>query len=52
MGQWVMWGPESILVQKVPPLVPLMEVLIEVEENGTMLAQEDGIMAKDNAMVE
>ena len=53
MGQLVRWGPEPILVQEGPPLVPLGKVLMEVED-GTALVQEDGAAAekKNSAMVD
>ena len=40
------------MVQEIPPLVPLTEVLVEVEEIGAMLEQKDGAVVKDDAMVE
>ena len=43
VGKWVRWGPESILAQAGPPLEPMGEVLMEVEE-AAMPAQEDGAM--------
>ena len=47
VGQQVTWGPEPVLAQEGPPLVPLMEVLNE--ESGTALVQEDGAMVGNEA---
>ena len=52
VGQRVRWGPEPILAQEGLPLVPLMEALIEVKENGATLAQEDGTVVEDYDVVE
>ena len=49
VGQQVRWGPEPILAQEGPPLVPLTEAL--EEDSGTTLAQEDGTMVEDDAAV-
>ena len=51
VGQQVRWGPEPILAQEGPPLVPLTEVLMEVEEWCHTGAQEDGTMVEDDAAV-
>ena len=51
VGQRVKWGPKPILAQEVPPLVPLTDALMEVKEDGTVLAQEDGAAVEYNATV-
>ena len=43
MGRWVQWGPEPVLVAEGPPLPPLEEEPMEVE-NGTKQAREDDAM--------
>ena len=50
MGQWVRWVPEPILVQEGPPLEPIWEAPMEVED-GAMLAQEDSA-AENSTVVE
>ena len=51
VGQRVRWGPEPILSQEGLHLSPLTEVPI-VEENGAVLAQEDGSAAENYSKVE
>ena len=38
VGQWVRWGPEPILAQEGPPLVPFIELPMETKEDGIALA--------------
>ena len=45
MGQWVRWGPEPILTQEGPPLAPLGEMQMEVED-GTAPGPEDGAVVE------
>ena len=52
MGQRVRWGLELLLAQEGPPLPPLTEAPIEIEENGATLAQEDGAMVEDDAIAD
>ena len=52
IGQLVRWVPEPILAQEGLPLVTFMEVLMEVEKNGTMLVQKDDATLKDDAISE
>ena len=46
VGQWVRWGPKALLAQEGLPLAPLTEAPMEIKENGTTPAQEDGAMAE------
>ena len=48
VGEWVTWGPVIELVPEGPPLVPLMGS--QNEDSGTMLVQEDGAAADDDAV--
>ena len=41
-----------ILVQKGLPLAPLKDAPMEVEQNGAVLAQEDGVVVEDDATPE
>ena len=52
VGQWVRWKPVPILAQEGPPLAPLTEVPMEIEESGAAPAQEDGAAVDDDAMAE
>ena len=52
VGQWVKWKPEPILFQEGPPLVPLTELSMKVEENGARLVQEDGATEEDDPAVD
>ena len=51
VGQRVQWGPEPEPVQEGPPLLPLGEELMEVE-NSAEQVQRDGSVVKDDAAVE
>ena len=48
IGQRVRWGPEPILVKEGPPLVPLGEAPLEVED-GTAPGLEDSATIEEES---
>ena len=51
MGRWVGRGLKPILAQEGPPLLPLGEEPIEVEDSAK-LAQKEGTTEEDDAAIE
>ena len=52
IDQQARWEPGPILAQEGPPLAPLSEAPIEIEEISAMPVQGDGTVVEDDAAAE